>query len=115
MTVRTIHESPKEEQDHRGSDTMLKKAEQPSKNHVDEDSSEQDGNEDGDIFGGLLGAGNEMVSEIRAKKMAKKKEIINKMTNDSHYIQAFQAYDTVIKSDPLHVMKQLAKLKQRTI
>lgn len=57
---------------------MLKKAENTGKNRTDESSDEED-NDDSNLFGGLLGSGGDNIFEIKAKKLAKKKEIIQKM------------------------------------
>jgi len=89
---------------------MLKKAENTGKNRTDESSDEED-NDGSNLFGGLLGSGGDNILDIKAKKLAKKKEIIQKMKAQGQMIHAFQAYDTVIKADPLVVMKQLTQLK----
>jgi hypothetical protein len=57
---------------------MLKKAENTGKNRTDESSDEEE-SDDSNLFGGLLGSGGDNILEIKAKKLAKKKEIIQKM------------------------------------
>ena len=83
-----------------------------SKSTDNSEDDEQTGQEsEANLFGGLLGSNGQNVLEMKQRKLARKREIITKMQRDEKEIQPFAAYDTVVKQNPLLVMKQLASLK----
>lgn len=85
-----------------------------SKSTENSEDDEQTGQEsEANLFGGLLGSNGQNVLEIKQRKLARKKEIIHKMQRDEKEIQAFSAYESVVKENPLLVIKQLACLKQQ--
>jgi hypothetical protein len=83
-----------------------------SKTTENSEDDEQTGQEsEAALFGGLLGSNGQNLLEIKQKRLAKKREIISKMQKDETLIYPFSAYESVVKQNPLLVIKQLAALK----